>query len=147
MTHEPTQDHELQKALAKFVTVAEAAKETGLPPGRFYFHVERRKVVYVKVGNVVLIPRAEVKRLRAGKTAPLAPAFLASAELRSVLKKYADVSTASKQLNLNPAAVRSRIERGKIKTIKVAGRPLIPITEIERVRYARFPGGQKPGDK
>ena len=147
MAHDPAPDKELQKALAKFVTVDQASAETGLPSGRWYFFVERKKVVYVKASNVVLIPHAEVKRLRAGKDAPLAPAILAAAELRAALKKYADVSTASKQLNLNPAAVRSRIERGKIKTIKVAGRPLIPITEIERVRYARFPGGQKPGDK
>lgn len=147
MAHEPTQDHELEKALAKFVTVDQAAKETGLPSGRLYWRVAHRKVVYVKASSVILIPNAEVKRLGAGKDAPLAPAMLASAELRVALSKYADIRTASKQLNLNPSAVRSRIERGKIKTIKVAGRPLIPISEIERVRYERFPGGKPPRGK
>lgn len=147
VAHDPASDAELEKALAKFMTVDEVAKEAGIPPGRLYWQVAHRKVVYVKASSVILIPRAEVKRLRAGKTAPLAAAILAAAELTSVLEKYADVSSASKMLNLTPRAIRTRIERGKIKTIKVAGRPLIPLTEIERVRYARFPGGKKPRGK
>jgi len=140
-------DAELQKLLANFRTVAEAAAELGEEPSRLYVLIERRGLLYVKASSAILIPEAEIERLREGKQAPLAPAIAAQAKLVSALRRYVDIAAAAALVNLSPHAIRARVARGKIRAIKVAGRTMIPLSEIERVRYERFPGGKKPRGK
>jgi len=140
-------DTELQKILAQFRTVEETAAELGWQPSRLYVLIERRGLLYAKVSSAILIPAAEIERLREGKQAPLAPAIAAHAMLVSALRRYVDIAAAAALVNLSPHAIRARIARGKMRAIKVAGRTMIPLTEIERVRYERFPGGKKPRGK
>jgi len=147
MSANSTPGTELQKLLANFLTVDEAAAELEWASSRLYVLVERRGVLYVKASSAILIPEAEVERLRAGKKAPLTPAIAAQARLQAALRSYVDIPSASTLINLSPYATRARIARGKIRAIKVAGRTMIPLTEIERVRYERFPGGKKPRGK
>jgi len=147
MADNSTSDAELQKILAQFLSVDEAAAKLEWASSRLYVLVERRGVLYVKASSAILIPEAEVERLREGKQAPLAPAIAARAKLQAALRSYADIPTAAALVNLSPYATRARIARGKMRAIKVAGRTMIPLTEIERVRYERFPGGKKPRGK
>jgi len=140
-------DTELQKLLANFLTVAEAAAELGEEPNRLYVLIERRGLLYAKVSSAILIPKAEIERLREGKQAPLAPAIAAHAKLQAALRSYVDLPAAAALINLGPHAIRARVARGKMRAIKVAGRTMIPLSEIERVRYERFPGGKKPRGK
>jgi len=147
MQDNPTSDTELQKLLTQFLTVDEAAAKLEWNPSRLYVLVERRGLLFAKVSSAILIPEAEIERLREGKQAPLAPAIAAQAELQAALRSYVDLPAAAALVNLNPPAIRARVARGKMHAIKVAGRTMIPLSEIVRVRYERFPGGKKPRGK
>lgn len=59
--------------------------------------------------------------------------------IQTLLTEFVTPNEAAKLLNLHPAALRARVHRGSIASIRAGSAILIPRTEIERVRRTYIP--------
>jgi hypothetical protein len=130
-------DQQVAPHVGYLVTVLSEAREL----------LYRGTVAHVRAGSAILIPVGELDRLQDGHAEPYKSSIEACEKMRAVLTSYVDIPSAGSLLNLAPVAVRARITRGKLHAIKVGSRTMIPLSEIERVRYERWPDGKKPKGK
>jgi len=65
----------------------------------------------------------------------------AETEIESVVAHYVTQAEAAAMLNLHPSALRARVYRGAIASVKIGSAVLVPITEIDRVRRTYMPDG------
>jgi len=122
-------------------------KQLGWPLPRLLARLYRGPVAHVRAGSAIMIPVGELDRLREGHAEPYQSSIAACEKMRAVLESYVDIPSAGSLLNLDPTAVDARITRGKLHAIKVGSPTMIPLSEIERIRYERWPGGKKPKGK
>jgi hypothetical protein len=59
--------------------------------------------------------------------------------IQAVLAEYVTQNEAARLLNLNPAALRSRVHRGSIASVHAGSAILVPRAEIERVQRTYMP--------
>jgi excisionase family DNA binding protein len=64
---------------------------------------------------------------------------------QSLLSDFVTQSEAAALLNLHPAAVRARVYRGSIASVRAGSAVLIPRTEIERIQRTYLPNRKSQG--
>ena len=67
------------------------------------------------------------------------PVIEADQPIQKLLAEFVTQNEAAKLLNLHPAALRARVHRGSIASIRAGSAILIPRTEIQRVRHTYIP--------
>lgn len=60
-------------------------------------------------------------------------------QLTQVLDEFVTQNSAARLLNISIGALRSRVHRGRIASIRAGSAILIPLSEIERVRLTYTP--------
>jgi hypothetical protein len=59
--------------------------------------------------------------------------------IQTLLTEYVGVNEGARLLNLHPAALRARVYRSSIASVRVGSAVLIPRSEIERVQRTYLP--------
>jgi hypothetical protein len=136
---------DLRQLLEDFVTPAEAASLLGWTMARLQSRINQLAIATLRAGSAVLIPHSEIERLRGEQEATRTkPDLSTCAPLKDALRGYVSLVEAARQLNLHPTALRSRIQHGTCQAIRVGSGVMVPVSEIKRIRFERWPVSEIP---